>query len=390
MSHSGSDAAAASDSGLRRLFTGQTDYDFVGRSRQWLLVSAVLLLLAVAGAGIRGVNFSIEFTGGTVFLVEQAGQDFDPDELRSAVSEQVEGAVLADRLEDPESGAIAAQVTTPALGEVAGEQERAVQATIAEMTGVEPADVSRDSVGPRWGQQVTQRALYALAAFLALVSGYIALRFEWRMAAAAFLTLLHDIVLTAGVYALVGFEVSPASVIALLTILGYSLYDTVVVFDRVSEDATGLGPTATRTYGEIANGALNRVLVRSISTSVTSLLPVGSLLFIGGQLLGADTLTDLALALFVGMAVGTYSSVFVATPLLVWFKERDPEIAELKANIISRRGGSQAAALAGAGGTGKGRAGDGSQGRPGRSGGSGGARQAQRKKKKRAPPSRGP
>lgn len=376
--------ATKPDSGLRRLFTGQTDYEFVGRSRQWMIVSAVLLLLAAIGVGVRGVNFSIEFTGGTAFLVEQAEQDFDPDELRTAVSEQVEGAVLADRLEDPQTGEIAAQVTTPTLGQVGGEQERAVQATIAEITGVEPGEVSRDSVGPRWGQQVTERALYALAAFLALVSGYIALRFEWRMAAAAFLTLLHDILLTVGVYALVGFEVSPASVIALLTILGYSLYDTVVVFDRVSEDTTGLGPTATRTYGEFANSALNRVLVRSISTSVTSLLPVGSLLFIGGQLLGADTLTDLALALFVGMAVGTYSSVFVATPLLVWFKERDPEIAELKANIISRRGGAEAAALAGAGGDRRGRAGTNSR--------SGRGRQAQRnkKKKKRAPPSRGP
>ncbi len=378
-------SATKPDSGMRRLFTGQPDYDFVGRSRQWAVLSAVLLLVAVAGVGARGLNFSIEFTGGTAFLVEQVEQDFDPDELRGAVNEQVEGDVLVDRLEDPQSGEIAAQVSTPALGEVGGEQERAVQATIAEATGVEPDEVSRDSVGPRWGEQVTERALYALVAFLALVSGYIALRFEWRMAAAAFLTLLHDIVVTIGVYALVGFEVSPASVIALLTILGYSLYDTVVVFDRVSEDTAGLGPTATRTYGELANGALNRVLVRSISTSVTSLLPVGSLLFIGGQLLGADTLTDLALALFVGMAVGTYSSVFVATPLLVWFKERDPEIAELKANIISRRGGSEAAALAGAEGKGTRR------GRTTRSGRSAGARQAQRqKKKKRAPPSRGP
>lgn len=385
------------DSALRRLVTGQTRYGFVARSRTWGAVSAVLLLLAVAGVGLRGVNFSIEFTGGTVFLVEEAEEDFDPDALRGAVSDRVDGDVLADRLVDPDTGRVAAQVTTPSLGEVGGEAEREVQALIAERTGVEPADVDRDSVGPRWGEQVTERALWALAAFLVLVSAYIAVRFEWRMAIAAFVTLLHDLAVTGGIYALVGFEVSPASVIALLTILGYSLYDTVVVFDRVAEDTAGLGPTATRTYGELANGALNRVLVRSISTSATSLLPVGSLLLIGGQLLGADTLMDLALALFIGMAAGTYSSIFVATPLLVWLKQRDPEIAELTENILSRRGGEAAAALAGAGGGGGGAGGGGAGGREaggrrarGKGSGAAGSGRSKKRKKKRAPPSRGP
>jgi preprotein translocase subunit SecF len=341
--------------------------------------------------GLRGVNFSVEFTGGTVFLVEETEEDFDPDALRTTVRERVDGEVLVDRLVDPDTGRVAAQVTTPAIEEVAGEQEREVQAVIAERTGVEPADISRDSVGPRWGEQVTERALWALAAFLALVSAYIAIRFEWRMAIAAFVTLLHDIAVTAGIYALVGFEVSPASVIALLTILGYSLYDTVVVFDRVAEDTGGLGPTATRTYGELANHALNRVLVRSISTSVTSLLPVGSLLLIGGQLLGADTLMDLALALFIGMAAGTYSSIFVATPLLVWLKQRDPEIAEITENILSRRGGQAAAALAGAGAGRDASGGEGGRSARGKgSGGRTGSSRSKKKKKKRSPPSRGP
>jgi preprotein translocase subunit SecF len=152
------------------------------------------------------------------------------------------------------------------------------------------------------------------------------------------------------VYAIVGFHVSPASVIALLTILGYSLYDTVVVFDRVTDESKSVNATSTETYGEMANRAVNEVLLRSLSTSITSLLPVGSLLFIGANLLGADTLSDLALALFVGMAVGTYSSVFVATPMLVFLKEREPRYAELKEKILARRGGEQAAAIAGGGG----------------------------------------
>jgi preprotein translocase subunit SecF len=390
---------AKADAGLRRLFTGQSNYEIVARSPTWALISLALIAVAVGGVALRGLNFSIEFTGGTAFLVERAQSEFDAKQLRTAVGQQVQGNVLADRLVDRDSGQVGATVTTPVLGDVGGQQERAIQQTIADITGVEPSDVSRDSVGPRWGEQVTERALWALAAFLALVSAYIALRFEWRMAVSAFLTLLHDILLTVGIYALVGFEVSPASIIALLTILGYSLYDTVVVFDRVSEDTAGYGPTATRTYGEIANGSLNRVMLRSISTSATSLLPVGSLLLIGGQLLGADTLTDLALALFIGMAVGTYSSIFVATPALVWLAERDPELARIKADIISRRGGEAAAALAGAGaGERRGKATGGSTGgaRDGAKSGAGGkaprsqAASRDKKKKKRSRASRGP
>ncbi|MDQ3343009.1 MAG: protein translocase subunit SecF, partial [Actinomycetota bacterium] len=176
---------------------------------------------------------------------------------------------------------------------------------------------------------------------------YITLRFELRMALAALVTLLHDTAVTVGVYAMVGFEVSPASVIAFLTILGYSLYDTVVVFDRVREDTAPLSSVSTATYGETANRALNEVLVRSLSTAMTSILPVGSLLFIGATVLGAGTLKDLALALFVGMAIGAFSSVVVATPFLVWLKEKEPRWAELKQRVESRRRSAVDAATAG-------------------------------------------
>jgi preprotein translocase subunit SecF len=325
---------------LRRLFTSQTDYDFIGRSKLWLIVAIVLMLACLLGLALRGLNFNIDFTGGTSFIVENASGEFDTQTLREGLADLVEGDVGAQVVNDG-AGAL---ITTPAIGEVGGEGERAARARIAELTGTADGDIAVSSVGPRWGQQVSRQALEGLAVFLVLVVLYIALRFELRMALAALVTLLHDIVFTVGVYALVGFEVSPASVIALLTILGYSLYDTVVIFDRVTEDTTTITSTTNQTYGEVANHALNEVLVRSISTSLTSLLPVGSLLFIGGNLLGAETLTDLALALFVGMAIGTYSSIFVATPALVWLKERQPRYAEQKERILARRGGAAAAA----------------------------------------------
>ncbi|MPZ74246.1 MAG: protein translocase subunit SecF [Nitriliruptorales bacterium] len=322
--------------GLLRRVLGRTEYfDFIGQSRKFLIVSVVLLAVVAIGGLLRGLNFSIEFTGGTALTITNASKDFTAEDLRDAVSDAgVEGALV--QVVDGGDGAL---VSTPAVEEIGGEQQRDMVAGITEVTGAGEGDIAREAVGPRWGQQITQQSLRGLLVFLVLVALYLALRFEWRMAAAAIVTLVHDIVLTVGIYAIVGFPVSPASVIAFLTILGYSLYDTVVVFDRVGEDTARLSSVATKTYGETANEALNEVLVRSLSTSLTSLLPVGALLFIGANLLGAKTLQDLALALFIGMAVGTYSSIVVATPFLVWLKEKEPRWAELKQRVESRRGG---------------------------------------------------
>ncbi len=339
------------DTPLRRLFTSQTSIDFIGRSRTWLIVSLAVIAVGLAGIALRGINFNIDFTGGTAYLATGVAAPLDDAELtaelRAVVTDLVAGDVTAQVGTDP-GGMRIAQVSTPEVGEIGGPEQLAVRDAIAQITQADQVDIN--AVGPRWGERITNQMLRALAVFLFLVVAYITVRFEWRMAVAALITLLHDIVLTVGVYALVGFEVSPASVIALLTILGYSLYDTVVVFDRVTDDTKQLASVSNRTYGEMANNAINQVLVRSISTSLTSLLPVGSLLFLGGQLLGADTLTDLALALFIGMAVGTYSSIFVATPLLVWFKERDPRYRELKEKVLARRGGEAAAEVHGAAG----------------------------------------
>jgi preprotein translocase subunit SecF len=326
---------SGSDGAISRLLTGRTAFDFVGRSRLWLKVTAVVIAACVASLLLRGLNFGIEFTGGSAFTVTDATRPFTADEIGQALTGLgIEGAIV--QVVSDGEGAI---VNTPAVAEVEGLAETDVSAAIAQITGVDQDAVDVSSVGPRWGGQITRQAVRALLVFLLLVVAYISLRFEWRMAAAAVVTLLHDILVTVGVYALVGFEVTPASVIAFLTILGYSLYDTVVVFDRVSEETAALSSVSTVTYGETANRALNEVLLRSLSTSVTAILPVGSLLFIGATLLGAATLKDLALSLFVGMAVGAYSSVFVATPFLVWLKEKEPRYAELKRRVESRRRG---------------------------------------------------
>lgn len=327
-------ATAPRSSRLKRFFEGETHIDFIGRSRLWLLITVAVLVLS-ALALVRGLNFGIDFTGGSSMIVEGATETFTAEDVRNVLGELgIDEATV--QLTTDGTGAL---ISTTALDEVAGVQQREVVAALAELTGAERLQIEVSAIGPRWGQQISRQALQGLGVFLLLVTLYISVRFEWRMAVAALLTLLHDVAVTIGIYALVGFQVTPASAIALLTILGYSLYDTVVVFDRVTEDTQRLGSSASRTYSEVANQSLNAVLVRSLSTSITSLLPVGALLFVGAQLLGATTLEDLALALFIGMAVGTYSSLVVATPLLCWLKEREPRWAELRHRLETRRGG---------------------------------------------------
>ena len=324
--------------GLFRRIVGRSEnFDIIGKSRVFAYVTVGLVTLVVIVGFIRGLNFSIEFTGGTGLTVTNATEDFTTDDLRDAIGEAgVEGAIV-QVVEDEQTGR-GALITAPAAEEIGGAQERAMVENIIEVTGASEEDIAREAVGPRWGDQITRQSVRGLIVFLVLVALYLALRFEWRMAASAIVTLIHDIILTVGIYAIVGFPVSPASVIAFLTILGFSLYDTVIVFDRVAEDTARLSSVSTKTYGEVANEALNEVLLRSLSTSITALLPVGALLFVGANLLGADTLQDLALALFIGMAVGAYSSIVIATPFLVWLKEKEPRWAELKERVESRRG----------------------------------------------------
>lgn len=319
----------------------KTNFDFVGRARLWVLISGSLMVLSLIGLLFFRLELSIDFTGGSSFVVEQvANEDLTASELDDVATEAGAQEVTAQVKVD-DGRATGAIVRTDEL-DPGSPEETAVKEAIAEATGSDTIEVS--FVGPTWGERVSGKALQALVVFLVLVVLYISVRLEYKMAGAAVVALVHDLLLTAGVYAIVGFQVSPATVIALLTILGYSLYDTVVVFDRIQENTATLGGEGLRTYSEAVNTSMNQVWWRSLNTSLTSLLPVGSLLFIGSQLLGAQTLQDLALALFVGMATGTYSSLFVAGPFLAKWKEREPEMeryrrrAERKDNAGSDTG----------------------------------------------------
>ncbi|MDQ4145400.1 MAG: protein translocase subunit SecF, partial [Actinomycetota bacterium] len=306
---------------LRKIYRSEFNIDFIGRRRIGFTLSAILLIVSALALipGIRGLNYSIDFRGGTIYRAP-APNTLSVPEVRDALSQSGLENPLVQIVRDPTTGR--SQVQVQSSSSLAPEEREAVAAALARVTGARPNEVDTEAIGQRWGGQITAKALRALAIFLVLAIIYMSLRLEPKMAAAGIVALLHDLAITAGIYALVGFEVSPATVIATLTILGYSLYDTVVVFDKIHEYQQAPG-SSRKPFGELANASLNQVLMRSISTSLTVLLPVGSLLFVGSLLLGAETLKDLALALFVGVALGAYSTIFVATPLLSIWKERE-------------------------------------------------------------------
>mgnify|MGYP000556437800 CR=1 FL=1 len=291
----------------------------VPHARRWAVVSALLVLLALGALVGRGLELSLDFVGGSSFRVEGIAADVDADDLREAV----EGAGASEAVAQLSGigDERAAIVRTESL-EPDGAIAAAVRDALMQLTGVD--EVQETFVGPTWGERITTQSLRALVVFLLVVAVYISVRLDRKMAAVALITMAHDVLITVGIYALVGFSVSPATVIAVLTILGYSLYDTVVIFDRVKENGHTLGEPGRRTVLELVNASLNEVLYRSLNTTISSVLPVGALLFIGGSVLGATTLQDLALALFVGMLAGAYSSVFVAGPLYAVWKAREP------------------------------------------------------------------
>ena len=313
-----------------KLYRGEVSYPIVGRQRLWYAISGVILLLSLVVLFLpgRGLNFGIEFRGGAEFRFTSATAQ------EGQIREAVEAAGVAGEQRVIKEGTDTWRVQT---GELTTAEAATVRSALTEAFDV--TEVNSQSIGPTWGADVSKKAAQALAVFLALIVLYLSFTFEWKMAIAALVALLHDLLITVGIYALVGFEVTPASVIGLLTILGYSLYDTVVVFDKVDENTKGITGGSRHTYSEAANLALNQTLVRSVNTSIIALLPIASILFIASFLLGAGTLKDLSLALFVGVAAGTYSSIFIATPLLADFKEREPAMAALRKRVQARRGG---------------------------------------------------
>ena len=312
------------------LYSGRRTIQFIDRRRTWYLIAAALSVASVAAVLLIGLNPGIEFRGGSEYRLSQV-KDTSTLIGEEAVREVVPGSqAIVSKV-----GASGIRVQTEKLTEKETDE---VKAELAKAYAVPSASINASFVGPSWGADVSRKAVQGLVVFLVLVGLVIAAYFRtWKMAAAALIALLHDLLITVGVYALIGFEVTPASVIGFLTILGYSLYDTVVVFDKVRENTDRITTSSRRTMEEAANLAVNQTLVRSINTSVVALLPVASILFIGAFVLGAGTLRDISLALFVGIAAGTYSSIFVATPLLVDLRRREPEIVAHTQKLKRRR-----------------------------------------------------
>jgi preprotein translocase subunit SecF len=317
-----------------RLFRGETSFDFAGRWKRWLLISGVVILVGLISLGVRGLNFSIDFRGGTVWEVPSSAS---VAHVRSVVNSAVPGFGQATItiLTNTQTGQRTVKVAAPAKFTGDSPQVLAVQDALAKMAGVNDNEVQLNDIGPSWGADITDKAVKAVIVFLIVVAIYIWLRFEGKMALAALIALVHDILVTAGLYSLSGFQVSPDTVIAFLTILGYSLYDTIVVFDRVQENTRGLASTNRLTYTDTVNLSMNQVLARSLNTSLVAILPILSILVVGAWILGATALNDFGLALFVGLTTGAYSSIFIASPLLAVFKEREPRYAEIRRRLAA-------------------------------------------------------
>lgn len=312
------------------LYTGKTSFPFVGRRRLWFIVAIVLVAASAVVPLLRPVQFSIEFTGGSQFTVvapDSTDQALATEAVRAVVPEAATKVVIV--------GGSDVRVQTDQMSQ---DDTLAAAQSLADAYGVDPEEVTSSFIGPAWGENVTRQSLWGLAIFLALTFLILAIYFRtWKMSAAAIIGLLDVLVITVGVYALAGFEISPAAVIGFLTILAYSLYDTTVVFDKIRENTTEDGEKSARLFGESVNLAVNQTLIRSINTSIVAALPVGAILFIGAFWLGAETLTDISLSIFVGIIVATYSTLFVAAPLYSLFREKEPQIAERDARVRELR-----------------------------------------------------
>ena len=304
------------ESGRRRLYLGQTAINFFGRRLIGVVVSSLLLAVTIISLTVQGLNLGIDFEGGTSWDVPASSFTVaDADDVLGQAEIDTEGSRIQVR--DSESGSfVKVQVRS-----ISDAEAREVRQLLADAAGSSVDDINVNVVSASWGSDITNKAIRALVIFLIVVAIFISFRFEWRMAAAAILAMVHDVVISVGIYSLFGFVVTPATVIAFLTILGYSLYDTIVVFDRVKENETRFAQVRVG-YGDVVNVSMNQVLMRSTNTSISSVLPVIALLVIGSGVLGASTLSEFAIALLIGMLMGTYSSVFVASPTLAMLKLR--------------------------------------------------------------------
>ena len=312
-----------------RLYSGETSFDFIGQRRRWYSISAVFILASIAALVIQGLHLGIEFKGGSSYTVNKSG--ISVEQARASVaSVDIPGEIIVQKIGDSKIRIQTGALTTS--------QSKSVENALTQTFDVAIESIDTQIIGPSWGKEITKKALYGLIAFLIVIMLFLAMAFEPKMAIAAIVAVVHDVFITVGIYALVGFDVTPATVIGFLTILGYSLYDTVVVFDKVRENTKSVAAVGKMTYSQAANLAVNQTIVRSANTSLIALLPVGSILFVGAGLLGAGTLKDLSLALFIGLAVGTYSSIFIAPPFLASLREKEPAMLALAKRVASRGG----------------------------------------------------
>ena len=303
-------------------------FRIIEHRRWWAILSGSLLALSLVGLVWRGLNFSIDFTGGSLLQYQN---------VAGVTTEEIRGVLADYGREDAEIqivGGDQVSIRTSALtDDLTAEERTQLVDDLATEAGIQPSDVSIQVVGPTWGSQISKQALIGLVVVLVAIALYITFRFEWKMAIGALVAMVHDVVITAGVYALTGREVSPATVIAILTILGFSLYDTVVIYDKIKENTESAAMLAKDTYSGVANASLNSVLMRSVNTSLVVLLPILSLLLFGGE-----TLKDFAFAMLIGVTIGAYSSIFVAAPILAVLKEREPRYQQLRARLARQAG----------------------------------------------------
>ena len=320
-------------SGISRLYRGETRIGFIASRRRWYFASLVLIVICVLSISFRGFKYGVEFAGGSEFRLQVQGTSITTTEVNDAFT--TAGTTPENAPTQVGSGAtrsivVQTKTITPQV------QENLI-AAVAKKINLPAAKFNPTSVSSSWGHDISVKAVEGLIIFLIAVSIYISIRFQWRMAVGGIVALLHDLLIAAGIYSIVGFEVTPSTVVGLLTILGFSLYDTVVVYDKVAENSRDLLAGSRMTYSEAANLAVNQTLMRSINTSLIALLPVAGLLFVGVGILGVGTIKDLALVLFVGLASGAYSSLFLATPLVVDLTEREPAYKALTKRVIAKR-----------------------------------------------------
>jgi preprotein translocase subunit SecF len=312
-----------------RLYSGETSFNIIENRKRWYTISSLFILVSIGALFVQGLHLGLEFKGGASYTVTKPGVTIEQGRA-AADNFDIPGEAIVQKVGDDkirfQTGAL-----TPA-------QSQAVENVLVFTFGVELESIDTQIIGPSWGEEITKKALYGLIAFLIAVMLFLAMAFEPKMAIAAIVAVVHDVFITVGIYALVGFDVTPSTVIGFLTILGYSLYDTVVVFDKVRENTKSVTANSKQTYSQAANLAVNQTIVRSTNTSIIALLPVGSILFVGAGLLGAGTLKDLSLALFIGLAVGTYSSIFIAPPFLASLREREPAMQALAKRVAARGG----------------------------------------------------